>query len=25
MGKTRAKQEDYDGGFEKNWARVLNL
>ena len=25
MGKTRAKQEDYDGGFEKNWGRVLNL
>ncbi len=25
MGKTRAKQDDYPGGFEKNWNRVLNL
>ena len=25
MGKTRAKQDDYPGGFEKNQGRVLNL
>jgi 2-oxoglutarate dehydrogenase complex dehydrogenase (E1) component-like enzyme len=25
MGKTRAKIDDYQGGFDKNWKRVLNL
>jgi 2-oxoglutarate dehydrogenase complex dehydrogenase (E1) component-like enzyme len=25
MGKTRAKIDDYEGGFKKNWGRVLNL
>jgi 2-oxoglutarate dehydrogenase complex dehydrogenase (E1) component-like enzyme len=25
MGKTRAKIDDYQGNFEKNWGRVLNL
>lgn len=25
MGKARAKIDDYQGGFEKNWGKVLNL
>jgi len=25
MGKARAKQDDYPGGFDKNWRKVINL
>ena len=25
MGKARAKIDDYEGGFEKNWGKVLNI